>query len=146
MAVSYEQRFPGWADQIRKARVWTDEILSSHEGFEIPEDTIASAVLLVSEATTNAVRYTASGRGGVFTVTLKIDTRRIIIEVDDEGCPAGGTLPFIRPLTPMAQHGRGMTLVDYIADSWGPLPKPRTGVVFTLTWRSARSRRATSVA
>ncbi|MFC3995043.1 ATP-binding protein [Nocardiopsis sediminis] len=139
MAMSYEQRFPGWSDQIRKARVWTDEILSTHEGFDIPSDTIASAVLLVSEAATNACRYTASGRGGIFKITLKIDTRRIIIEVDDEGRPAGGTLPFIRPLTPMAQHGRGLTLIDYIADSWAPLPRPRTGVTFTLTWHPART-------
>ncbi|MFC3995654.1 ATP-binding protein [Nocardiopsis sediminis] len=139
MAVTYEQRFPGWSDQIRKARVWTDEILSTHEAFDIPCDTIASAVLLVSEATTNALRYTASGRGGVFTVTLKVDRRRIIIEVDDEGRPAGGTLPFIRPLTPMAHHGRGLTLIDYIADSWSPLPHPRTGVTFTLTWHPVRT-------
>ncbi|MFC4563111.1 ATP-binding protein [Nocardiopsis mangrovi] len=109
----------------------------SHSGFDIPGDTIASAVLLVSEGVTNAIRYTASGRGGVFTVTLRIDTHRITIEVDDEGCPAGGTLPFIRPLTPMAQHGRGVTLIDYIADTWGPLPDPRTGVTFTLTGRPA---------
>jgi serine/threonine-protein kinase RsbW len=135
--VTYEQRFPGWADQVRKAREWTDDILSTHAGFEIPSDTIASAVLLVSEASTNAVRYTASGRGGLFKVTLKLDAHRITIEVDDEGCPASGTLPFIRPLTPMAQHGRGLTLIDYIADSWGPLPKPRTGVTFTLTGRPA---------
>ncbi|MFC4562046.1 ATP-binding protein [Nocardiopsis mangrovi] len=139
MAVEYERRFPGWSDQIRKVREWTDDVLSAHEGFEIPDDTIASAVLLVSEATTNAVRYTASGHGGVFKVTLKIDAHRITIEVDDEGCPAGGTLPFIRPLTPMAQHGRGITLIDYIADTWGPLPHPRTGVTFTLTCRPVGS-------
>ncbi|MFC4564711.1 ATP-binding protein [Nocardiopsis mangrovi] len=137
--MKYEQRFPGWADQIRKAREWTEDVLSGHPGFAIPSDTIASAVLLVSEAATNAIRYTASGRGGVFTVTLKVGPRRITIEVDDEGCPAGGTLPFIRPITPMAQHGRGMTLIDYIADTWGPLPHPRTGVGFTLVWRPDRA-------
>ncbi|MFC4565983.1 hypothetical protein ACFO4E_29365 [Nocardiopsis mangrovi] len=81
------------------------------------------------------LRYTASGRGGIFTVTLRVDAWRITIEVDDEGRPAGGTLPFIRPITPMAQHGRGMTLIDYIADTWGPLPHPRTGLTFTLTHR-----------
>ncbi|MFC4565755.1 ATP-binding protein [Nocardiopsis mangrovi] len=140
--MAYERRFPGWADQVRKAREWTDDVLSAHGGFAIPADTIASAVLLVSEAATNAIRYTASGRGGVFTVTLRVDLRRITIEVDDEGCPAGGTLPFIRPITPMAQHGRGMKLIDYIADSWGPLPRPRTGVAFTLSWHPARTSAA----
>ncbi|MFC3997945.1 ATP-binding protein [Nocardiopsis sediminis] len=134
MAVRYDRQFPGWAEQVREARVWTEEVLATHDGFDIPDDTIASAVLLVSEAVTNSIRYTASGRGGTFGVRLYVGRGRITIEVDDEGCPAGGTLPFLRPLTPMAQFGRGVTLIDYLAASWGPLPAPRTGVVFTVTW------------
>ncbi|MFC4566102.1 hypothetical protein ACFO4E_29975 [Nocardiopsis mangrovi] len=54
LVVTYERRFPGWADQVRKAREWTEDILSAHCEFEVPQDTVASAVLLVSEATTNA--------------------------------------------------------------------------------------------
>ncbi|MFC3996858.1 ATP-binding protein [Nocardiopsis sediminis] len=142
MAVVYYARFPGWAEQVKRARHWCEDLLTVHSAFDIPGETVASAVLLLSEAVTNAVRYSASGRGGTFDVTLMVEQRRITIEVEDEGRPAGGTLPFIRPLTPMAQHGRGMTLVDYLADTWEPLPQPRTGVGFTLTW----SDRATSAA
>ncbi|MFC4565698.1 ATP-binding protein [Nocardiopsis mangrovi] len=134
MAVVYFQRFPGWADQVKRARSWCEGLLTVHCAFDIPGDTVASAVLLLSEAATNAIRYTASGRGGKFDVTLMVEQRRITIEVEDEGRPAGGTTPFIRPITPMAQHGRGMTLIDYLADTWGPLPTPRHGVGFTLTW------------
>ncbi|MFC3998798.1 ATP-binding protein [Nocardiopsis sediminis] len=134
MAVVYYARFPGWAEQVKRARDWCEDLLTVHSAFDIPGETVASAVLLLSEAVTNAVRYTASGRGGTFDATLMVEQRKITIEVEDEGCPAGGTLPFIRPLTPMAQHGRGMTLVDYLADTWDPLPKPRHGVGFTLTW------------
>ncbi|MFC3998968.1 ATP-binding protein [Nocardiopsis sediminis] len=134
MAVVYYARFPGWAEQVKRARHWCEDLLTIHSAFDIPGETVASAVLLLSEAVTNAVRYTASGRGGTFDATLMVEQRKITIEVEDEGRPAGGTLPFIRPLTPMAQHGRGMTLVDYLADTWEPLPKPRTGVGFTLTW------------
>ncbi|MFC3998400.1 ATP-binding protein [Nocardiopsis sediminis] len=140
--VTYSRRFPGWAEQVREARIWTEDLLTTHDGFSIPEDTIASAVLLVSEAVTNAVRYTASGRGGTFTVWLYFRQGTITIEVDDEGRPAGGTLPFQRPITPMAQHGRGITLIDYLADTWDALPHPRTGVTFTLTWSTKDTRAA----
>ncbi|WP_378574243.1 ATP-binding protein [Nocardiopsis mangrovi] len=136
--VKYFRGFPGWAEQVREVRRWTEHVLTAHSGFEIPDDTVAAAVLLVSEAATNSIRYTASGRGGTFGVTVFVDRGRITVEVDDEGCPAGGTLPFIRPHTPMAQFGRGMALVDHFADSWGPLPAPRTGVAFTLTWAPER--------
>ncbi|MFC4565378.1 ATP-binding protein [Nocardiopsis mangrovi] len=142
MAVVYFQRFPGWAEQVGRARFWVDNLLCAHSDFRIPDDTVASAVLLVSEAATNAVRYTASGRGGRFGVTLMIEPRAVTIEVEDEGCPAGGTVPFIRPITPLAQHGRGMTLIDHLAAAWGPLHHPRTGVTFTLTWDDASARRA----
>ncbi|MFC4561600.1 ATP-binding protein [Nocardiopsis mangrovi] len=132
--VVYYARFPGWADQVKRARDWCEDLLTLHSGRRIPGDTVASAVLLLSEAATNAIRYTASGRGGRFDVTLMVEQWKITIEVEDEGCPTGGTLPFMRPLTPMAQHGRGMRLIDYLADTWGPLPRPRHGVGFTLTW------------
>ncbi|MFC4565764.1 ATP-binding protein [Nocardiopsis mangrovi] len=140
--VTYSRRFPGWADQVRAARNWMEDLLTTHDGFRVPEDTVASAVLLVSEAATNSIRYTASGRGGTFTVWLHLRRYRITIDVDDEGCPAGGTIPFIRPITPMAQHGRGITLIDYLATAWGPLPHPRTGVTFTLTWATKDTRAA----
>ncbi|MFC3994564.1 hypothetical protein ACFOVU_01450 [Nocardiopsis sediminis] len=88
--MTYEQRFPGWADHARKMRERTEDILSAHKGFEIPLDTIASAVLLVSEATTHAARHTACGRSGVFKVTLKIDTHRITIESTTKNVPSAG--------------------------------------------------------
>ncbi|MFC3998513.1 ATP-binding protein [Nocardiopsis sediminis] len=140
--MKYFRGFPGWAEQVREVRVWTDQVLGAHSGFEIPDDTVASAVLLVSEAATNSIRYTASGRGGTFGVTLFVDLGRITVEVEDEGRPAGGTLPFLRPTTPMTQFGRGMALVDHFADSWGPLAEPRTGVTFTLTWETDRGTAA----
>ncbi|MFC4560576.1 ATP-binding protein [Nocardiopsis mangrovi] len=139
--MSYTREFPGWADQIRQARTWADRVMATHTGYAIPDDTAAAAVLCLSEAATNALRYTASGRGGVFKVTIKLDRRRVTIEVDDEGRPAGGTIPFVRPITPMAQHGRGMALIDHYTHTWGPLPRPRTGVTFTLTWQDTRARK-----
>ncbi|MFC3997082.1 ATP-binding protein [Nocardiopsis sediminis] len=142
MGMSYTREFPGWAERVREARIWADQVMAVHSGYAIPDDTAAAAVLCLSEAVTNSLRYSASGRGGVFKVTIKLDRRRATFEVDDEGCPAGGTLPFIRPLTPMAQHGRGLALIDHFADSWAPLAHPRTGVTFTLTWQRTSARAA----
>ncbi|MFC3996390.1 ATP-binding protein [Nocardiopsis sediminis] len=141
MAVVYHARFPGWAEQVKKARDWCEDLLTVHSAFEIPDDTVASAILLLSEASTNAIRHTASGRGGQFDVTLMVEHRTITIEVADEGHPDPGAVPFIRPLTPMAQNGRGVTLIDYLADTWGPLAPPRFGVGFTLTWGGPLPRR-----
>ncbi|MFC4563183.1 ATP-binding protein [Nocardiopsis mangrovi] len=69
-------------------------------------------------------------------MTIRLARGRVTVEVDDEGCPAGGTPPFVRPLTPMAQHGRGIALIDHFADTWSPLTRPRTGVTFTLSWHT----------
>ncbi|MFC3997713.1 ATP-binding protein [Nocardiopsis sediminis] len=128
--MSYSRIFPGWNEQVGQARRWVEHLLSLHTAFEIPDDTIAATVLLVSEATTNALAHTASGRGGVFIVGLEVDRGRITVDVDDEG--KADAVPFLRPNTPMTEGGRGIALIDHFAQSWRPLLAPRSGVSFTL--------------
>ncbi|MFC4561548.1 ATP-binding protein [Nocardiopsis mangrovi] len=135
--MAYSEEFPGWRDQIRRARTWTDNILAAHSEFEIPDDAVASTVLLVSEAATNAVCHTASGRGGMFTVRMTVDRGRIRVDVEDEG--KAESIPFLRPATPMAERGRGIRLIDMLADTWAPLPRPRCGIAFTITWAAERT-------
>ncbi|MFC4562497.1 ATP-binding protein [Nocardiopsis mangrovi] len=130
--MSYSRIFPGWNEQIGQARRWVDNVLAAHAAFRIPDDTVAATVLLVSEAATNAVSHTASGRGGVFTLRLEIAPGRIAVDVDDEG--KAEAVPFLRPNTFMSERGRGIALIDHFAHAWRPLPAPRSGVTFTLLY------------
>ena len=77
----------------------------------MPQDAIDTAVLLTSEAVTNAVVH---GRGDVrLGVTATAD--RVRIEVGDDG----GHAPAPRPAGPDAVDGRGLHLIDALAGQWG---------------------------
>lgn len=109
--------FPGVATSIRTARTWLAERLTD-QGIE-PPDNIA---LVLCELATNAIKHTRSGAvGGQFAVRILIYTDRIRIEVRD-----GGSFENIRPLhptahAPLAEHGRGLLLVNAFSSSWGRL-------------------------
>ncbi len=66
--------------------------------------------LIVTELVTNAVSH---GEAPVFSVSW--DGESVRIEVFDNG--AGR--PVVRPLDATATSGRGMALVDAVADRWG---------------------------
>jgi serine/threonine-protein kinase RsbW len=83
--------------------------------------------LLVSELTSNAVRHTASGEGGRFTVELWLEVRGsrpvLTVAVHDQGSSVNA--PRARP--PGGEHtgGRGLLLVTELAHRWGvgePVP------------------------
>lgn len=69
------------------------------------------AVLLTSELVTNAIRH------GAAPVRLRagVDARGLRVEVDDE---ARGTVA-PRRAAPGDAHGRGLFLVETLADRWG---------------------------
>jgi Histidine kinase-like ATPase domain len=71
----------------------------------------------VSELCANAIRHTASGQGGVFTVRVdcpRDGTARVTV-TDDGGpsVPAAGSLDLT------AEGGRGLALVAACASRWG---------------------------
>ena len=74
-----------------------------------------SAQLLISELVTNALRHGESTEVGV---RLLITMDVVVIEVHD-GSP---DLPHVRHAGPDEESGRGMLLVDVIAESWGVSP------------------------
>lgn len=86
------------------------------------EDTIETAVLLVSELTTNAVRHTASP---VFVCRVAVHGGRVRIEVED----FGGTpdLPRRREPGPGDVDGRGLLLVDALCEEWYVTAGPHGG-------------------
>ncbi|NYJ36380.1 anti-sigma regulatory factor (Ser/Thr protein kinase) [Nocardiopsis aegyptia] len=79
--------------------------------------------LILSELATNAVHHTRSGLPeGRFAVRLLVRSDRLRLEVRDGG-PLGNVHPLRRSTSdPLAEHGRGLVLVDSFAARWGRLP------------------------
>jgi anti-sigma regulatory factor (Ser/Thr protein kinase) len=85
--------------------------------------------LIVSELVTNSIVHTRSGwDGGTVTVELTSNGQRVRVEVTDDGGPE---LPRVRPVDVGAESGRGLQLVEAIADAWGWDQDPGGG---TITW------------
>ena len=74
------------------------------------EPFLETAELMVSEIVTNAVRY---ARGDLDIQLARGETLVLEVADDDE------RLPHLTPIAPDDEHGRGLTLVDAIAGSWG---------------------------
>jgi DNA-binding NarL/FixJ family response regulator len=81
-----------------------------------------SAALLVSEVVTNAVVHARSHSW----VALKHTGARVRVEVTD----CGGGAVMLRPLTPSAVGGRGLHIVNGIADLWGAVSTPALKTVW----------------
>jgi anti-sigma regulatory factor (Ser/Thr protein kinase) len=94
---------------------------------ELPPVLLQTALLLTSELVTNAVRY--GGTRIVLTVRGTSGTLRV--EVHDDG----PLLPHLAVARPTAVGGRGLHLVEALADQWGTRPEspqPGKSVWFTL--------------
>nr|WP_237536322.1 ATP-binding protein [Streptomyces sp. SID5785] len=104
---------PALRTSARSAR---DTVRERLRAWQVPGDTCCDAVLLVSELTTNAVLHTDSGRV-LCGLSLTEDAQRLRIELHDEGC-APVTPPGHRA-GPAEEGGRGLFLVEQLADRWG---------------------------
>lgn len=80
------------------------------------------AELLVSELATNAVVHTRSS----FRIGICVDHRLVRISVSDRS----SMLPDVRSATVDAGGGRGLALVDAIADEWGVHETPHGKVIW----------------
>ncbi|MFY9934107.1 MAG: ATP-binding protein [Streptosporangiaceae bacterium] len=75
-------------------------------------DTIA---VMVGELAMNAVQHA----GTEFQVTVELTGAILRVEVTD----SGGGLPVARPMPPPGSpRGRGLSIVDSLADDWGVIP------------------------
>jgi anti-sigma regulatory factor (Ser/Thr protein kinase) len=72
----------------------------------------AEAALVLSELVSNALEH---GRSSVLTVTLRIATSDLTIEVFDES----RSEPRLQESYESANTGRGLRIVDRLADQWG---------------------------
>jgi anti-sigma regulatory factor (Ser/Thr protein kinase) len=79
------------------------------------EDVVPDAQLLVSELVTNAVLHARSATR----VTVERNGATVRVSVDDDS----SAQPRLRELGPEAVTGRGLLLVDRIAQRWGVDPR-----------------------
>ncbi|MEW1956678.1 ATP-binding protein [Kineococcus sp. NPDC059986] len=84
---------------------------------QVAEGVCDTAVLLVSELVTNAVEHARSR----VRLAVAVSTRRVHVEVGDQNA----ALPAVRHPDAAAVHGRGMAIVDGLAEDWGVRPDGR---------------------
>ncbi|MGW0706632.1 SpoIIE family protein phosphatase [Streptomyces sp. NPDC002643] len=108
VAQAEPERISGARQQVRELlHDWADD------------DQIHSAVLLVSEMLTNVLVHTDADALLVAEMTGEGGKRRMRIEVTD----AGDDLPHKRHPGELASSGRGLVLMDMLADAWGVDPR-----------------------
>jgi anti-sigma regulatory factor (Ser/Thr protein kinase) len=110
-AVRARSAIPGCARSVPRTRAFVDAVLGpDHPARE-------TARLLASELVTNAVLHSQSRRpGGSITVTIMDAPGGIRVEVADEGSEF--SVPVVKD-DPLALDGRGLLLVQTLADDWG---------------------------
>jgi anti-sigma regulatory factor (Ser/Thr protein kinase) len=120
--------FRGHHDQVGHAREFVRQALG-------PVPVVDEAVLLVSELCTNALLHTASGDdGGTFEVAIYMRSIWLRVEVRDGG--AGQTPVVGQPADTFAEGGRGLGLVELLADRWDHSgDRHGRSVFFELRWK-----------
>ncbi|MEU7043692.1 SpoIIE family protein phosphatase [Streptomyces varsoviensis] len=83
------------------------------------EDQVDSAVLMVSEMVTNVLVHTDGDALLVAEITGEQHRRRIHVEVSD----ASDDMPHLRQPGEMASSGRGLVLMELLAETWGVDPR-----------------------
>ena len=82
----------------------------------VPSDVRDMARLVVSELVTNIVRHSGMERGAEIKVRVVHQSMTVRIEVADKG---SGFEPRVRAPTADSLGGRGLLVVDNVADRWG---------------------------
>src|SRR5436190_21060899 len=95
----------------------------------LPPDLIDDLLLLTTELVTNGVRHSPAGRAGMVDVSVHLGTDRVRVEVTDPGS-GFDHVPHV-PGT-LSEGGRGLFLVEALADRWGIGDGSRTTVWYEL--------------
>lgn len=100
----------GVPEQVSAARAFIRQVLGSgHPGME-------SITLLTSELVTNSVEHSDSRLpGGRITITLRVGTDRVRVEVTDAG---GAAVPTLCRDDGLGESGRGLRLVNACSLAW----------------------------
>ena len=112
----------GVPEQVSTARSFIRQVLGSgHPGTE-------RITLLTSELVTNSIEHSGSRLpGGTITITLRVGTDRVLVEVADAG---GAAVPTLCRDDGLGESGRGLRLVDSCSLAWAY----HRSVSGTVTW------------
>jgi anti-sigma regulatory factor (Ser/Thr protein kinase) len=113
----HSTQFPREAVSIAAARRVVQTTLA-----RCTSDTIETARLLTSELATNAVVHAKTG----FELVIADSPVTVRIEVSD----SSPLMPRIQPVDRLAPHGRGLHLVERLAESWGVIERPHGKTVW----------------
>jgi anti-sigma regulatory factor (Ser/Thr protein kinase) len=118
--------FPRAAESVPTARHFVSDVVA-----DVPREIADRAALMVSQLATNAVRH-----GGTdFEVRVERTDDVLSVEIEDSGVGA----PVVRRAQPRDASGRGLHIVEALADAWGVRPTPEgqgKAVWFTLSLAS----------
>ena len=104
--MSDERVFASTADSVARARRFAVDRCAG-----LPKPIVDDIAIMVSELAKNAVRHA----GSEFTVRVRRTSRRVRVEVTDRG----GGFPSVRRPDPSEATGRGLQIVEALADSFG---------------------------
>ncbi|WP_307847510.1 ATP-binding protein [Streptomyces sp. F63] len=112
-----EWRLPRHARSAGRARILLHEQARS---WELPDETVETALLLLSELVTNAHRHARTSPGREISIRCVAEGPGLRVEVSD----AGDEMPQLRLATETDESGRGLALVNALADWWGAHRRP----------------------
>jgi anti-sigma regulatory factor (Ser/Thr protein kinase) len=116
------------AGDERAPRAARSYVARQLETSTLPEGVLVEDVVLIaSELVTNAVRAGADW----VDLTLRVTPRRLDLLVGDD---ADGRPVLVTP-DDDATRGRGLGIVDHLADAWDVTPRAQ-GKLVTATWRT----------
>ena len=138
MCEVFTRTLPGQLASVAQARSWLTGLLTTRLS---DTDVVDTARLVVSELMSNAVRHggaaaqptspadapapPAGGAAETIGLRLFVAARRIRIDVTDPGCgvdisAAESSVPIVQRPDAEAEHGRGLALVEALAErlSW----------------------------
>jgi anti-sigma regulatory factor (Ser/Thr protein kinase) len=107
---SAQRRFPGDASSAPSARRFAGDVITAWGLSEVAD----TAQLLLGEVITNAVQHTV----GDVRVRVAHEAGRLRVEVID----GSDRVPDVRPIDTDAENGRGLFIVQALADGWGYEP------------------------
>ena len=113
-------RLPAITATVPHVRLGTVRALT---GWSVPPDTVESAALVITELTANAV---TAGAGDDLAIRLSASLDHVLLEVWNHGTT---TRPRCQRPAADEEHGRGLLLVDALAESWGSYQAPSGGTV-----------------
>jgi serine/threonine-protein kinase RsbW len=128
----WTRQFRGGADQVLEVRHWLEDLLPDCAAR-------ADVILLASELCTNAIVHSRSGEaGGQFSVDIDWAPALARVVVGDQG---SAKAPAIAPRSgdgaELGESGRGLLLVDGLADDWGTVSRPnRRWVWADVEWQA----------